>query len=219
MTKPKSQFAQDIDTIQGAVHSFLKPLGFRKKGRAYNRHTNGGLTHVVTFQMGQYPIGNDYVIPGLRESYYGKFAVNLGVLLPCVYEVERQRAPAEFVQDYDCTIRQRLGSLAFGEDKWFDITNDTTGLTKVVIDLLDRFGLNFLEQFQTYQDVLSYYSENGNLPFQNAGRASLEAAIVASHTGNLTLSSELFAKAYATNHEGFQRHVAELAKRIGQTVG
>jgi len=219
MTKPKSQFAQSIDTIQGAVHSFLKPLGFRKKGRAHNRHTNGGLTHVVTFQMGQYPIGNDYVIPGFRENFYGKFAVNLGVLLPCVYEVERQQAPAEFVQDYDCTIRQRLGSLAFGEDKWFDITSDTTGLTKVVIDLLDRFGLTFLEQFQTYEHVLSYYSENGNLPFQNADRASLEAAVIASHMGNLPLSAELFAKAYATNHKGFQQHVAEIAQRAGQTVG
>jgi hypothetical protein len=168
--------------------------------------------------MGQYPVGDKYVIPGIRESYYGKFWVNLGVFLPCVYQIERQRPPSDFVQEYDCTIRQRLGTLAFGEDKCFDLTDDTSALAKAVVDLLDRFGLRFLEQFQTYHDVLSYYDEHGNLPFQNADRASLEAAIIAFHTGNPTLSTSLFAKAHAANHRGFQQHVVEMAKRVGLTV-
>jgi hypothetical protein len=218
MSKPKSEFAKGLDAVQAGVHSFLKPSGFRKKGRAHNRNTTGGLVHVVGFQMGQYPIG-DYVIPGLRESFYGKFAVNLGVLLPCVYEVERQQSPPDFVQEYHCTIRQRLGLLAFGEDRWFEITQDTAALATDVVALLDRFGLEFFEQFQSYGDVLSYFKVHGDFPFQNAGRASLEAALVAHHVRDGPLSVSLFAKAYATKHEGFQQHVAELAKRVGHTVG
>jgi len=218
MARPKSQLAQDLITIQKAVDSFLKPLGFRKKGRPHNRHTAGGLTHAVSFQMGQYPIGDHYVIPGTRERYYGKFWVNLGVLLPCVYQIERKQPPPDFVQAYDCTIRQRLGELAYGEDRSFDLASNIEVVAKDVIELLDRFGLDFLEQFQTYQDVLSHYTELGCLPFQNANRASLEAAIVAFQIGNRELSISLFLKAHAANHKGFQQHVTEIAKQLGLNV-
>lgn len=219
MPKPKSQLAQHLDVIQAAVHSFLKPLGFRKKGRTHNRRTMGGLTQVVNFQMGAFPLGDRYIIPGLRESYYGRFAVNLGVLLPCVYQVEHQRAPDDFVQEYHCTIRQRLGVLAFGEDKWIEITDDPAALAATVVELLDRFGLQFFDQFQTYAEVLAYYRAHGDLPFQNAGRASLEAALIAHHLGDEPLSASLIARAHATDHPGFQQHVAELAKRIGRPIG
>jgi hypothetical protein len=219
MAKPKSPYVQNLDAIQVAVNSFLKPLNFRKKGRTHNRRTKGELTHVISFQMGQYPLGDSYVIPGLRESFYGKFAVNLGVLLPFVYQVERQQQPSDFVQEYDCTIRQRLGTLAFGKDEWFEVADETAALTTTVVDLLDRFGLAFLEQFQTYGDVLSYYNLHGGLPFQTDGRASLEAALIAHHIGDESLSKALLAKAHATGHKGFQQHVAELAKRIGSTFG
>src|SRR5207249_2541374 len=115
----------------------------------------GGLIHVVNFQMGEYPIGQRYVIPGIRESFYGKFAVNLGVLLPCVRETEWQKPAPEFVQEHYCTIRSRLGSLAFGTDQWFELTSDTSTLTKTLVQMLDRFGLPFFEQFPNYAAVLA----------------------------------------------------------------
>lgn len=52
----ESQLVENLNTMQAAVHSFLRPLGFRKKGRPHNRRTKGGeLTHVVNFQMGECP--------------------------------------------------------------------------------------------------------------------------------------------------------------------
>jgi len=218
MSKPKSEFVEQLDRVQAGVHAFLKPLGFRKKGRTHNRRTDGGLSHVVNFQMGAYPIGSSYVIPGFRDSYYGSFTVNLGVLLPIVGQLERQRAPKDFVQEYDCSIRARIGTLASGEDKWFEITSEAGDLAATVVGLLDRFGLEFFEQFKTYRDVLSYYETHGKLPFQTDGRASLEAALIAHHIGDEALARSLFAKAYAWNHLGFQQHVAELARRVGITL-
>jgi hypothetical protein len=218
MSKSKSQFVENLDVIQTAVHSFLKPLGFHKKGRTHNRHTEGGLVHVVNFQMGYYPPGQSSVDPDLQWSLYGKFAVNLGVLLPCIFEIEHQRSSADFVKEYYCTIRGRLEVLAYGKDKWFDLRENTTVLTTRVVEMLDRFGLDFLEQFQSYSDALSYYSAHGNLPSQNSGRASLEMALVAHHVGDPDLSTKLFAKAYASRHTGFRDHVAELARRIGHRV-
>jgi hypothetical protein len=220
MSKPR--FVERLNTIQAAVHSFLRPLGFRKKGRTHNRYTKGGLTHVINFQMGEYPIGENYVIPGLRENFYGKFAVNLGVLLPCVYEVEHQQLSPDFVQEYNCSIRERLNRLAFGRDEretWFEITSDTSALAPTLVDFLDRLGLSFLDQFQTYEDVLSHYNAHGNLPFLNSARASLEAALVAHRVGNESLAKSLFQKAYASEHKGFREHVKEIAKRVGHTIG
>ena len=215
----KSQFVERLDMIQAAVHSFLRPLGFRKKGRTHNRRTNGELIHVVNFQMGEYPIGENYVIPGMRENLYGKFTVNLGVLLPCVYQAEWQRPPADFIQEYDCSIRQRLETLALGKDEWFLITSETSGLATRLVDLLDRFGLDFFEKFQTYEDVLSYFNKHENLPFRNAARASLDAALIACHVGNKHLAQSLFQKAYSSEHEGFRKHVAKLAIQVGYAVG
>ena len=215
---PKSSFVEGLDIVQAAVHSFLRPLGFRKKSRTHNRRTNGRLIHVVNFQIGQHPIGEHYVIPGFRENLYGKFAVNLGVFLPCVYEVEWQRPPGNVVQEYDCPIRQRLETLAFGKDEWFEIDSDTSGLATRLVELLDRFGLGFFEQFQTYEDVISFFNQHGNLPFRNAARASLDAALIASHVGDKTLAQSLFQKACASEHEGFRKHVTELARRSGHTI-
>ncbi len=215
---PKSEFAKHLDTLQAQVAAFLKPLGFRKKGRTHNRSTPRGLVHVVSFQMGQFPIGEHYVIPGFRESFYGRFAVNLGVLLPCVCETESQKSVPEFVQEYHCTIRARLGSLAFGEDRWFELTADTSALATTLVQMLDKFGLPFFEQFPDYPSVLAYFEAHGDLPFQNSKRATLEAAIVAHHLGEGQRAQRLLAQAHTTDHKEFRQYVSVLANRLGHQV-
>jgi hypothetical protein len=72
-----SPYVKALDDIQKALTGFLKPVGFKKKGRTYNRQVGDSLVQVVNLQMGQFPIG-DYAIPGLRESHHGRFTVNLG---------------------------------------------------------------------------------------------------------------------------------------------
>ena len=211
---PKSEFAKNLDIVQTQVTAFLKPLGFRKKGRTHNRTTTGGLVHALDFQMGAYPIGEQYVIPGIRESYYGRFTVNLGVLLPCVFEIEEQKSVPLFVQEPYCTIRTRLGSLAFGKDEWFEISSDTTASAIKLVQLLDRFGLPFFEKFPDYPAVLSYFDVHERFPFQTPDRSALEAAIIAHHLGNAKTAKRLFAKAYSSDHEGFRGHVSKLANRL-----
>jgi hypothetical protein len=211
---PKSEFAKNLDIVQAKVAAFLKPLGFHKKGRTHNRTTAGGLVHALDFQMGAYPIGKQYVVPGIRESYYGRFTVNLGVLLPCVFEIEEQKPVPPFVSEAYCTIRTRLGSLAFGKDEWFEISFDPAASAIKLVQLLDRFGLPFFEQFSDYPAVLSYFNVHQRLPFQTADRAALEAAIIAHHLGNAQTAKCLFAKAYSSDHEGFRGHVSKLANRL-----
>ena len=208
-----------LDAVQRGAQALLKPIGFRKNGRTHNRLTEGGLTQVINFQMGEYPVGNNYVVPGLRESRYGEFAVNLGVMLPCVYNAEFCDDPPTTIQDYHCTIRERLSQLAFGKDIWLKLTPEPEALSSTIFDMLDRFGLPFLDQFQSYEGVLAFYDDHGELPFQNAGRASLEAALVAKELGDDTLAGSLFDRAYSYNHKGFKNHVAEIASKHGHKTG
>jgi hypothetical protein len=212
----KSEFVKRLDEIQAAVSINLKPLSFRKKGRSYNRKTTE-LIQVINFQMGNYPIG-DYVIPGIRESSYGQLAINLGVLLPCVYRVEWQKNVPDFCQESNCTIRERVGSLAYGRDKWFDLTDVLSSLSNEVVRAINEFGIPFLNQFQDYDSVLEYYYSRGRLPFQNEGRASLEAAIIEDHLANSSAAKQLFVKAALTSHKGFRNYVIEIAKQLGYEI-
>jgi hypothetical protein len=47
-----SPYVKALDDIQKALTGFLKSLGFKKKGRTYNRHVGDGLVQVVNLQMG-----------------------------------------------------------------------------------------------------------------------------------------------------------------------
>ena len=82
MVSEKSDPLKTLDELQGKLRSALAERGFRTRGRAFNRRTSDGLTEVVHIQMGSFdPPGTTY-IPGLRENFYGKFTVNLGVFVP-----------------------------------------------------------------------------------------------------------------------------------------
>lgn len=213
--KSKSVFVNNLDNVQRSVTALLRPFGFKKGGRTYNRIFDCGIVHVINFQMGEYPIGN-YVIPGLRESSYGKFTVNLGVYLPCVFEIEGYPRPKRMHQDYHCEIRDRLGSLAHGgEDVWWDLSEPAEVTAAYIGDVLVRIGLPFLSQFESYEDVLNYFKLFRKFPFHNEGRSALAAAIVSYHLGRRSDAEHLFEAAidHAKDHPGFRNHVKELRQR------
>jgi len=214
----KSAFAKNLDQIQAEVNRFLKPLRFRKNSRSFNRPADDGLIHVINFQMGRFEIGPPSPIPELRENFYGKFWTNLGVFLPCVYSVERSQPIPTFLQEYDCQIRTRLGTLAFGHDQTFEISDDVSTLAGTIVTLLDQFGLPFLEQFRNYTDVLNYFESHGAYPQMNSGRATFEAAIISHALGRPDQAQHYFEQALDPNHKPFSEHVREIALKLGYTI-
>ncbi len=213
----KSKFAAALDEAQKPLTSLLKNLGFRRKGRTYNRPVGDKLVHVVNLQMGQFPIG-DYVIPGIRESLCGRFTVNLGVLLPAVLRLERSRDPPAFAHEYDCEIRDRLGTLAFGEDTWWDLDHQVPETATSIVDLMDRVGLPFLDQFESYSSVLSYLERTGPLPSKNEGRSALAGALICCDLGERERAAMFFDRAIAIAHgmahKGFLAHVTALRAEV-----
>lgn len=213
---PKSAYVAALDVVQRSLTSYLRPLGFRKKGRAFNRPIGDGLVHVITLQMGEYPIG-DYVIPGLRESYYGRFTVNLGVFLPGVRSIEQRRDPPDFLREYHCDIRGRLGVLAHAEDVWWDLDHAVSETAAGVVRLMDIFGVPFLEQFENSATVLDRIDSAGELPHCNAGRSALVGALLCAHLGYSRRAADYFERAerLAGAHKGFAEHVAEIRQLTG----
>jgi hypothetical protein len=215
---PKSAYVTPLDEIQLAVTAFLKPLGFKKSGRTYNRGVEDGIIHVVNFQMGEYPIG-EYVIPGIRESFYGRFTVNLGVMLPAVRDTEFATSKP-FVQEYDCEIRRRLGPLTrAGEDVWWDLDYHIAETGVALVEIMRGKGVPFLNRFPNYAAVLYTLEEDGELPSKNPGRSALVGGLICHRLGRPVDAREWFARAtaYANTlpHKGFVAHVAKLQEKCG----
>ncbi|MBK8477095.1 MAG: DUF4304 domain-containing protein [Opitutaceae bacterium] len=215
---PKSKTAAGMDAIQSVVAAYLKTLGFRKSGRAFNREREDRMTQVVSFQMGQFPVGY-YVIPGLRESLYGRFAVDLGVTLPCVRKDADKCEEKKFYQDYDCQIRE---CLVRDEEEtaqsWWLIEQPYNRIGCEIAALLERKGIPFLDQFTSYRQALAYYCAHRYFPFQNEERSALEAALVYRHCEDTEQYLSLMRKAKdcARGHKGFVEFVSSIEAQFGK---
>lgn len=213
----QSKFAAALDAVQKPLTVLLKNLGFTRRGRTYNRPVADNLVHVVNLQMGQFPIGDD-VIPGIRESFYGRFTVNLGVLLPAVRRLESSRDPPAFAQEYECEIRGRLGTLVFGEDTWWDLDHRVGETAVSIVNHMDRFGLPFLDEFESYSTVLAHLERTGSLPSRNEGRSALVGALVCCHLGQRERAAAFFDRAIAgadqLAHKGSLAHVTALRTAV-----
>ena len=138
----KSSIKPLFDKIEKPIAIYLKGQGFVKKGRTFNRETEKGIIQVVNLQSGSYPIG-DYVIPGIRESYYGKFTVNLGIGIDEVWRAGYPKNPIGPVwHEYHCTIRTRLGILLYSNDHWWNLDK------ALIIFFQDRDkGIHLLQKY------------------------------------------------------------------------
>ncbi|MCH8148422.1 MAG: DUF4304 domain-containing protein [Planctomycetes bacterium] len=215
-SKTKSEVVRGIDQIQSSVVPLLKETGFRKRGRSFNRPADDGLVHVVTFQAGDYPVGDNYEIPGLRESLYGQFTVNLGVFIPEVFTLENDQPPPKFLQEYHCEIRKRLVELANGSDVWWSATTATEETAAEFPRLFQEYALPFFARFTSHQMVLDEWKSHGELPLLTPGRSSLAAAAILMSQGNAADATAALQNAIAVSpdHKGFQEYVHEVAAKL-----
>jgi hypothetical protein len=207
----KVELKTHLDNIQKEIFLFLKPLGFKKKGRTFNRQTEDGIYQVINIQSGRYEFGDKYVIPGLRENYYGKFTVNLGVMVKEIYELDIHNKPKDIYQDYDCQIRTRLTHLTIQKDLWWTISDDNNKTAKEVIDGLSKYGLDWLHNFENRDKICENLSIKGGYP-----RAKLDVALIELHRDK-SKAEKLFQN-YYNNIEiknGHKEFVKGLADRLG----
>ena len=207
----KEEMKKNLDSIQADIFSFLKPLGFKKKGRTFNRQTENGIYQVINLQSGRYEFGDKYVIPGLRENYYGKFTVNLGVLVKELYELDIHNKPTDFYHEYNCQIRERLPHLTMGKDFWWTISSNTKESASEIIEGLSNKGLNWLDTFDTREKICKIWGTDET----HAIRAKLDVALIVLHTDK-EKGRQLIQDYYDNiDHKGHKEYVFELSKGLG----
>jgi uncharacterized protein DUF4304 len=207
----KSAHADAVDAIQRALRPFLGQQGFGVRGRTFNRTTSDGLTQVVNIQMGASdPPGTTHV-PGLRENLHGRFTVNLGVYVPEVAQRSGGGPAKSWVQEHDCCVRARLGSLgADGRETWWHARADDEVIA-AMRRRLEEVGLPFLDRFATRDRILAEWDGRS----ENMGASSpprIVCAIILAARGERGRARDLLARqvleSRGTGHPQFVRRLA-----------
>jgi hypothetical protein len=215
----KSAYVRRLDEIVQTITPDLRAAGFRKKGRTFNRVVEDGLVHVVGFQMGVYPVGGveKYVIPGLRESFYGQYTVNFGVHIREVYELTLNRAAPVFCQDYNCEVRARIGELrAHPADVWWHLSADSPN--DEMPQLLRRAVAEWFPLFSARERILAIGQEQRK-PVGWPHRGKLVQAIMWAHRGS-SVDAETSLRAYWADYlanpinPGHGDFIRDIARRL-----
>lgn len=207
----KSNNVEYLNKIQKEVHQYLKPLGFKKRGRTFNRETENGIWQVINFQSGQFPVGENYEIPGIRESLYGKFTINMGVIVKELYEIKNSGKEKAFYQEYDCQIRTRLSQLIWENDDWWNINKEIKKTSEQIIQSLNNEGMDWLDKFETREKICANLEKTKNASYT----AKLDIALIISQTDKKK-GSKLIQEYYDNidSHKGHKEYVKKLADNL-----
>jgi hypothetical protein len=167
------------DLIDEIVKNQLKPalheLGFKNKSSTFFRQ-NGELIEIVSPQKSKW-----------NGSAEGKFTINLGVCWPNVQEILGRACKAFPPKDYECTLRQRLGSLfADGRDYWWTVIPDSDArrIGEEVLEKLRSFGIPWLRRATSVDEA------PGMAP-------TAEAVVLHAIRGERALATSLLNEAFA----------------------
>jgi len=135
------QVARSIDeVIKLGFADLLKAHGFKKTGRNWHR-ADGENWLIVNAQASSSNSGEN-----------GKFVVNLGVYAAAVAALAGEAPIDGKPKEYDSTIRERLGSLAYGEDHWWAIESGSN-LDLISADLVEKMLSVGFPWLETHRDI------------------------------------------------------------------
>jgi len=200
----KTAFAKKLDIIQAEAHTYLRQVGYRKKGRTFNKSLDSGLIHVVNFQMG-------------RRSLSGQFTINLGIFIPEIYKLLWfwEEDEPKFVDHGDCEIINRIGDLKpSSEDLWWDLKKNTRRLSKTIMVHLDKYGLPYLNKLNTQEDIIQEWNKHGDTVGFNH-RSGLSVAILLAKSGQEEKAQSLLINEYELHiDEPYAEFVSSIAKKL-----
>ncbi len=212
---PKSSIKPILDKIQNSVQLQLKEFGFKKSGRSFRRLHNDSIYQIINFQSGQYPIGENYEVPGLRESLYGYFTINLGVLEENYFKLLEPEHTGQY-HEYHCLIRERLSVLTKGKDHWWPIIDSEDLMEEISNDLL---GAGF-KWFEGINSIELIYSKLGKEPYSGAPRDTFDAALIKWQNNISGWDSDIrsYIENIPTKSRGHMDHILDTLKKLNIDV-
>ena len=206
----KSFFTANLDQVQKQFTDFLKPLGFSKSGRTYNRTTSEGLVQVINLQICR----PDPIPPQFSKDMpappHDRFTVNLGVWVPEVADYHGVKLNSKIIQEHDCQVRIRLGKFAQPpNDLWWKLDESWPSSAAEALLLLKNGGLDFLERFGTRNGIICDWI--GRTP-----DSRIVIAIIEAKRGHKEIACRLLEEQIAgTRNTSHQQYVRSLAIQLG----
>jgi hypothetical protein len=171
---------------------------------------------VISIQAGSYePFAIDAPeINHYPNSLYGKFTINLGIYIDELHVFHNNPKAKDFVREAECHIRTRISHLANSTDKWYSIDSNHDELSKNTIELIEKYGLPFLERFESRQKIEEYFKTEERI---YAPVPLVFLSIMRHHAGD-SKGASFYIKKHINaivNHEGHKESVINLAKKVG----
>ncbi|CAN5477703.1 hypothetical protein BH10PSE5_BH10PSE5_16440 [soil metagenome] len=215
----KSGVVIALDAFQTELGALLKPLGFRRKGRAFNRQTETGVVQVIALQAGPHEIGPPLPasVASLRPNLYGKFTINLGVYVEEVFaRTNPDHLPRGAISDAHCSIRTRLSHIMSGEDVWWPLPTPCDLSQELTAAVLNK-GLSFLDQFSSRDQIVEGWVRFNENELLITRVARLDVAMILLRNGDREGARDLFQDhlAQADGPANHVEYVRELAIRLG----
>ena len=190
-----SETAKRIDNvIKLSFADLMKRHGFKKSGRTWHKHQDDDWL-IVNVQASSGNTGNQ-----------GKFTINLGVYSFKVARAAGQREIKGKPKEYDSTIRERLGVLAYGRDHWWvvDPHSELDDISSDLVKIMEEFGLPWLD---SHVDV-------SNIAEALKRQPSIESAAAALLSGNKAAAVERLQNAIRSRPAAAKR-LQSWASKVG----
>jgi hypothetical protein len=188
-----------VKEITTKMNRLLEPTGFSRRGKAWNRKTQS-FVDVIDLQKSK---SNDMV------------TITAGVLDRQVSAMLENREPSEFAQQTMCTVGVRIGELADGRDKWWQI--DGVGVADEIADSIATRILPFLERMHT-REAMKHWLVSANVSKRRYPPPIINLAILEYLLGDPAKGCAILADLQKmTPSGGWRMRAAEVAARLGCT--
>ena len=207
-----------MDEIQRPTQLGLKAFGFRWQRRIFNRTLPDGLVHIVAFQMGAAPLSG-YEISQLRPNLYGKFTIELGVVIPRLVELQwAPKPPPRFLSHGHAQMRLRLGHLTDGGDTWWSLQPTPNTIGDETWGRVHTKALPFLDAFTSHGAIADFFAQHHKLPGTTVAGAALAAAMAGFVSGKTESARKAIAAArsFGGDKPAFLERLAQIEQLLPQ---
>jgi hypothetical protein len=160
----KSPVQHALDEIVAlGPQPLLGALGYRKSRRNFYLEA-GGVFRLIGFQASQW-----------GEASSGAFTINLDVKQPYFHEILQGEPPPRSPISMCPILSQRIGMvMPEKRDVWFEVNeaSDTASISRRMTELIERFGLPYLEKVGSVDRLLQMFGEGVFPPNLCGGRAA-----------------------------------------------
>jgi hypothetical protein len=181
------------DFVRQYVHPVVRELGFKRKGKTWNRSV-GEVIHVVHIQGGRFGPG---------------FSGRIGLFVPLIHRYVRGESVPSFISEYLCQLTSSLGAqwgtgLRFEQLDPNSPTHRRVYMDEPTVDVQDVLqavldGVAHLDQIRSLEDVRRVLLEPSGQRRLHAGGPSgphdICLAVLAAHAGELQHAKELLSLA------------------------